>query len=129
MSYELSILVLSALLQVVIFTGFAVTANLQLGVKTTLGPRDAPIQLTGTAARFQRTMNNHFEGLILFAIAAIAITLADKNTGFTTGCATVYLIARVLYVPAYVFGLTPWRSFAWFPGFLATALMLIAALL
>ena len=129
MSYELTVLVLSALLQILIFAGFAITANLQLGVKTTLGRRDAPIQLTGTAARFQRTMNNHFEGMILFAIAAIAITLADKSSGFTAGCATVYLIARILYVPAYVFGLTPWRSFVWFPGFLATALMLIAALL
>ncbi|MEO0664213.1 MAG: MAPEG family protein, partial [Pseudomonadota bacterium] len=36
--------------------------------------------------------------------------------------------ARVAYVPAYYFGLAPWRSIIWFIGFAATALMLLAAL-
>jgi uncharacterized MAPEG superfamily protein len=34
----------------------------------------------------------------------------------------------VLYVPAYAFGLSPWRSLIWAVGFLATTLMLVTAL-
>ena len=37
--------------------------------------------------------------------------------------------ARILYVPAYYYGLNPWRSLIWAVGFLATLLMLLAALL
>jgi uncharacterized MAPEG superfamily protein len=34
----------------------------------------------------------------------------------------------VLYVPAYAAGLVPWRSLIWLVGFLATAAMILAAL-
>jgi len=74
-------------------------------------------------------MNNHFEALILFTIAVLVITLSDQSTSFTATCAWTYLVARIAYVPAYAFGLSPWRSAIWFIGFLATMFMLIAALL
>ena len=128
MTAELQILVLAALLQAIQFAVFSALANLQIGPKKALSPRDEPIHLTGIAGRAQRAMNNHFEGLILFGIAAIAITLAEKSTAFTAACATAYLVARILYVPAYLMGLTPWRSLIWAVGFVATLLMLIAAL-
>ena len=48
---------------------------------------------------------------------------------FTAACAWTYLIARILYVPAYAFGLVPWRSLIWMVGFGATTLMLLAALI
>jgi uncharacterized MAPEG superfamily protein len=38
-------------------------------------------------------------------------------------------MARVLYIPAYAFGLTPWRSLIWLVGLSATLAMLLAALL
>lgn len=129
MTHELQVLVLAALLQVVQFAIYSVTANLQVGTKTALGPRDTPVQLTGIAGRAHRAMNNHFEGLILFGIAAIAITLSEKSSTFTAICASAYLTARILYVPAYIQGLSPWRSLIWFVGMLATVAMLIAALL
>ena len=40
-----------------------------------------------------------------------------------------YLVARLAYVPAYAFGLTPWRSIIWFVGFGATLVMLLIGLL
>ena len=45
------------------------------------------------------------------------ITLSDQSTSFTTACAFTYLTARILYVPAYFFGLVPWRSMIWSVGF------------
>ena len=56
------------------------------------------------------------------------VTLGNQSTAVTQTCAWVYLIARVAYVPAYAFGLRPWRSAIWCAGFAATVLMLVAAL-
>jgi uncharacterized MAPEG superfamily protein len=47
----------------------------------------------------------------------------------TETCAWAYLAARVAYVPAYAFGLTPWRSVIWAGGLIATTIMLVAALI
>ena len=129
MSPELTVLALAALLQVVQFVLYSVTANLQVGPKKAMSPRDEKIELTGAAGRLQRAMNNHFEGLILFTIAVVVVTLGEASSTLTAACAHVYLIARILYVPAYVSGAVPWRSLIWMVGFGATVIMLIAALL
>ena len=110
MTTELTVLTYAALLQILQFILFSIAANLQIGPKRAMGPRDQPITLTGKAGRLQRAMNNHFEALILFTIAVVLVTLGDKANGFTGNCAWVYLIARILYIPAYYFGLSPWRS-------------------
>ena len=129
MTAELTALTLAALLQVLQFFAYSITANRQVGPKVAMGPRDTPVQLTGTAGRLQRALNNHFEGLILFTIACVVVTLGGQPTPFTAACGWVYVLSRVLYVPAYVFGLSPWRSVVWSVGFLASTLMLIAALI
>lgn len=128
MTPELTALTLAALLQVLQFMAYSITANRQVGSKAALGPRDTPVQLTGTAGRLQRALNNHFEGLVLFTIACVVISASGQSTGFTATCAWVYLGARVLYVPAYALGLSPWRSVIWMVGLFATLLMLLAAL-
>ena len=131
MTPELTALTLAALLQVLQFALFAVPANLELGVGYTSSARDRPPSRTMSerTARLQRAMNNHFEGLILFSIACLVVTFADKGSAVTAACALAYLVARVLYIPAYYFGWRPWRSLIWFAGFGATAVMLLAALL
>ncbi|MGQ0564719.1 MAG: MAPEG family protein [Gemmobacter sp.] len=130
MTAELTALTLAGLLQALQFVLFAVPANRELGVGYTSSPRDRPPSrtLTTQSARLQRAMNNHFEGLILFTLAVVVVTLSGQSTWFTALCAWLYLAARILYVPAYAFGLVPWRSAIWTVGFLATILMLIAAL-
>lgn len=135
MTPELTALTLAALLQVLQFGLVSLTANLDLGPKKTLSPRDeerlgGPLasQLSVKPARALRAFNNHFEALALFTIACVVVTFADKGSAFTAACAVIYLIARVLYVPAYYFGLTPWRSLIWLVGFLATVAMLLLAL-
>ena len=128
MTPELTALTLAALLQVAQFVSFSISANLQVGTAKAASPRDEPVHLTGTAGRVQRAMNNHFEGLIMFSIACVVISLSGQSTGFTAACAWVYLGARVLYVPAYVLGWVPWRSVIWMAGFGATTLMLLAGL-
>ncbi|HKL69147.1 MAPEG family protein [Salibaculum sp.] len=129
MTPELLTLTLAVLLQAVQFTLYSGLAQKQVGTDYAASPRDEPRQLTGTAGRAQRALNNHFESLALFTPAVLVITLADKSGGFTAASAWVYLAARVLYVPAYLLGWTPWRSLIWALGFLATMALLLAALI
>ncbi|MEL7465665.1 MAG: MAPEG family protein [Pseudomonadota bacterium] len=128
MTPELTALALAGLLQVVQFVLMAVPANIQLGPDKTAGPRDGGLELTGMAGRLHRAMNNHFEGLILFTIAVVVVTLGEQSTAYTATCAWVYLGARVLYVPAYASGIMYLRSAIWAVGFFATVAMLAAAL-
>ena len=131
MTPELAALTLAALLQVVQFVLMSVPANLELGPGKTLTPRDKgglEAQMSQTTARLYRALNNHFEGLILFTIACVEVTLAGASSPFTAACAYLYLAARILYIPAYAFGWVPWRSIIWMTGFAATTLMLIASL-
>ena len=129
MTTELTVLTLAGLLQILQFCAYSFTANQQVNRRVALGPRDEPVTLTGTAGRFKRAMENHFEGLILFTIACLVVTLGDQSTTTTQTCAWIYLGARIAYVPAYALGLSPWRSVIWFIGLLATTSMLIAALI
>lgn len=135
MTPELTALALAGLLQVIQFMLMSIPANLELGPGKTLGPRDPdrlgkPLieQVSPRTGRLFRALNNHFEGLILFTLAVVVVTLSDQSSTFTAACAWTYLVARVLYVPAYAFGLVPWRSLIWMVGFSATTLMLLAAL-
>lgn len=126
---ELTVLVLAALLQVVQLGIGAVTMTRQHGRDYNASPRDASLPLTGLAGRADRALKNHYESLPLFAIAVLAITLLDKSTGLSEWLAWTYLAARVIYVPAYLMGLSPWRSLIWMVGFAATVLLLLLALI
>lgn len=135
MTPELTVLALAGLLQFVQFGLMAVPTNLELGPAKTASPRDPsrlgkPLaeQVSDKTGRLIRALNNHFEALILFSIAVVVVTLSGQSTAFTAACAWIYLIARILYVPAYYFGWVPWRSVIFGAGFAATLLMLLSAL-
>ena len=101
MTPELTALTLAALLQVAQFALMAIPANIELGPAKTMSPRDKGTlqeQLSPKTARLARALNNHFEGLILFTIACMVITLTDQSTPLTAACAWIYLAARILYV-------------------------------
>ena len=131
MTPELTALALAGLLQALQFTAFAIPANRELGTGYTTSPRDRPPsrQMSVLTGRLQRALDNHFEGLILFTLAVVVVTLGNQSTPVTQYAAWTYLAARVLYIPAYAFGWRPWRSAIWAIGFFATLTMLVAALI
>ena len=130
MTLELQILALAGLLWTLQLLGLSIAGNLQLSTRWLLGPRDEPQPLTGLAGRLQRAQSNMTESLLLFAVAVVVLEFGGKSGGpLTEGGALAYLIARLAYVPAYAFGLSPWRSVIWFVGFGATLLMLLIGLL
>ncbi|TQS71597.1 MAPEG family protein [Rhodobacteraceae bacterium] len=128
-SAELLTLVCALLLHVALMCLFALRANLEIGPSYTLGPRDhapprPPSKVTG---RLQRALQNSFESLVMFAPAVMVVTLAGAEGGVTTISGWVFVVARLLYIPAYAMGLSPWRSIIWAVGFFATVAMILAA--
>lgn len=128
MPVELKVLGYAALLQFIQFVLMAVPVNKQLGTAYTGGNRDEQKQPWGVAGRLKRALDNHFEGLILFTIAVVVVVLGNASTPATESAAWTYLVARILYVPAYASGVFLVRSLIWTVGFFATLVMLLAAL-
>jgi uncharacterized MAPEG superfamily protein len=128
MPVEIKVLGFAGLLQFVQFVLMAVPVNLQLGTAYTGGNRDEERRATGVAGRLKRALDNHFEGLILFTIAVVVVVLGDASSPFTEKCAWIYLVGRILYVPAYASGVYLVRSIIWTLSFGATLAMLWAAL-
>lgn len=128
MPVEVTVLALAGLLQTIQYVLYSVAGNLQAGTGAALGPRDEPVRLTGYAGRLQRALDNHFEGLVMFTLAVVVVTLSGATSTLTAAAAWTYLGARVLYVPAYALGWSPWRSVIWAVGFLSTFVMIGAAL-
>ena len=130
MTPELTVLILAAILQFVQFLLYAAPAQSEIGSGYLMSARDREPSrsLSERSARLKRAFENHVEWLIPYAIAAIVIAVTDQSTWFTAACAWVYLAARLVYIPAYALGWRPGRSIIWGVGWLATLLMLFAAL-
>ncbi|OWJ79871.1 MULTISPECIES: MAPEG family protein [Haematobacter] len=129
MTPELTVLALAALLQAVQIGLAAVAMNRDIGPEWNVGPRDTQPDFSPLTGRLRRAVNNHFEALCFFTIAVVVVTLSGAATSLTALCAWIYLAARVLYIPAYAFGWSPWRSVIFGVGFLATFVMILAALI
>lgn len=132
---EITVLALAGLLQVIQYALMAVPANRELGTGKTSSPRDAdrlggPMVdlLSKKTARLYRAMNNHFEGLIMFTLGVVVVTLSGQANALTAMACYIYLVARIIYVPAYYFGWRPWRSLIWFVGFFATLALYLVTL-
>lgn len=130
MTTELTVLALAALLMIGQIAIVGALTTRDLGSRYNASPRDrAPSRERSVMlGRMQRAQANHAEGLILFAIAALVVTLSGAASPLTAAAAWIYLGARLLYVPAYAFGWVPWRSAIWALGFAATVTMILASL-
>lgn len=129
MNLEFTILAYAALLQFAQLGLTILFGDAQTGIKYGASPRDTPKPLTGTAGRVDRALNNHYAALALFTIAVLTVTLGNQSSQLTETCAWTYLIARIAYVPAYIFGITYLRSIIWTIASGATLTMLITALI
>jgi hypothetical protein len=67
-------------------------------------------------------------GMALFAPAILILVISDRTSGQTLLAAQVFLVARIIYLPSYMFGITGVRTASWFAGFAATAILYFLAL-
>lgn len=128
-SPELLVLGLAAILQAVQIGLAAWSMNRDGLAEWNAGPRDSAPAFSPLTGRLRRAVNNHFEALSFFTIAVVLVQLTGSNSSLTAACAWAYLVARILYVPAYALGWVPWRSVIFGIGFVATMAMILAAIL
>jgi uncharacterized MAPEG superfamily protein len=129
MTPEFSVLAFVLILAIVQIAAAAIARTMELGPKWNAGPRDEIVPPPGpVAGRLMRAQANLFETLPIFIAAVIMAHIAGKDGGALTLWGThLYLFARVLYVPLYVFGVTFVRSLAFIVS-LAGLIMVIWAL-
>lgn len=129
MSTELSLaawMIILAIIQILLPAGFR---NRETGIDYNAGPRDEAGPPVGiVTGRLQRAQRNLYETLPLFLAAVIIAHISGREGSLTYLGAWLYVIARVLYVPAYGLGIPYIRSFIWMAS-MAGLVMIILALL
>ncbi|HPE49592.1 MAG TPA: MAPEG family protein [Hyphomonas sp.] len=125
MTLPIIVLLVLALLMVQLF--LQETSRLGFNLGAIVGPRDRLPEASVIAGRLDRAKNNMLEALPFFlGLSMLALTREGGAERALAG-AEVFLLARVLFVPAYVSGL-PWlRSLIWLAGN-AGLLMMVASL-
>ncbi|MDG1431562.1 MAG: MAPEG family protein [Paracoccaceae bacterium] len=84
-----------------------------VGNTWTVGSRDIPMEPGNLAARAKRAAENFQETAIAFLAIALVIILADLSNKVTSVGCIIYIVGRIIYLPAYLAGL-PWvRSLIW----------------
>ncbi len=105
-----------------LLAGPGIGARLRLA----LGPRDAQPPLSPTGSRAERALANLHEALPVFlAVALLHVALRTATASASHGAAW-FLVARVLYVPAYLSGVPGLRSALWVASWVGLAMMLLA---
>ena len=125
---EIQILVLYGFLVIITLLMQATGAMTQLGMGYLLSSRDEKRTVSGIAGRLERALNNSVTAMVLFAPAVLLIVVTDSSTNQSVLACQVFLLARLVYVPAYAFKLTGIRSLAWTVGLLCTALLYFLSL-
>lgn len=93
-----------------------------------LGARDVPLPTVPRAERASRALANLLESLPIFLTLALLVLVLGADGTLARLGATVFVIARVLYVPCYVLGVFALRSVVWMAGGVGLMLLLAAVL-
>ena len=91
-----------------------------------LGPRDDNRQSGNVmAGRLKRALENLLETYPAFVALALALAVTGKTGGIAATGAWVWLIARVVYMPLYAFGVPAVRTLAWVVSVVGLLMMLV----
>ncbi len=85
--------------------------------------RDHLPEMSVVAGRLERAKNNMLEALPIFLALALLALVKGGDQGDVAHAASIFLIARVVYVPAYVSGVPMLRSLTWLVGVASLAMM------
>ena len=96
----------------------------QLGGAWVAGPRDEPREVTGTSGRVVRAHRNLLEILPQFFAAVLLVHAAHAAGPLSVVGAWQFVIARVLYVPAYAFAPRGVRPVLWVLAWLGIVVIL-----
>lgn len=91
-----------------------------------MGNRDVKPEETVISARLNRAKNNMLEALPLFLGLAMLALVKDGDASKAVNGATIFLVARILYIPIYAAGIPVLRSLVWFAGMVGLLIMALS---
>jgi uncharacterized MAPEG superfamily protein len=119
---ELTCLELSILLWLVHVLTQAITARGEFGDDYLFSPRDKDVTAKGlTCGRATRALHNYIENLVPFVAADLALITTQHTGGLG---ATIWIIARIIYLPIYIMGIKYVRTACWAVGVVGLLMML-----
>ena len=113
MTGDLWALAAAMLLAVTQLTLSSILTLRQLGGIWVASSRDEPREVTGVSGRFVRAHRNLLEIFPQFLAALFLVHAADAVGSLSATGAWVFVIARLLYVPAYAYAPPGVRSVCW----------------
>ena len=116
MSVELTMLLYSAGLFLIIILAQAMLAIQQNGLMAQAGSRDSLPEPTVLRARMQRLTANMQENLVLFAAVVLVATVGGATNEATALAATIFFYARVGHAIVYAAGWPMIRPLFYFVG-------------
>jgi uncharacterized MAPEG superfamily protein len=129
MTTELTLLAWTVALALVQIMLPSTYRTVETGLSYNAGPRDAAGPPVGVVtARLRRAQANLFETLPLFATVILIAHVAGREGEQTLIGAWLYLLARLVYLPLYWFGVPMVRSLVWVVSMIGLLLVLKAVL-
>jgi uncharacterized MAPEG superfamily protein len=123
MTVELTMLVYSVALLFVLILIQALAGVLAQGLPAMAGSRDGLPDPKPFQARTKRLVDNHREGLALFAPLVLVAAVAHVSNSATVLGAQLFFYARVVHAVLYLTG-APWvRPLAWAVGIVGTIMV------
>ena len=123
MTVELTMLVYSVVLLFLLIAVQGLAGVLAQGLPEMAGSRDNLPDPKPFQARTKRIVDNHREGLALFAPIVLVAAVAQISNPWTVLGAQLFFYARVVHAVLYLTGV-PWvRPLAWGVGIVGTALV------
>jgi uncharacterized MAPEG superfamily protein len=119
---ELTCLELSILLWLAHVLVQAITARGEFGDDYLFSPRDKNVTPKNVyVGRATRALHNYIENLVPFVAVDLAL-IATQHTGGIG--ATIWIIARIIYLPIYLIGTKYVRTACWLVGVIGLLMML-----
>lgn len=102
----------------------------ELGVKWNMGARDEKTQdLSPMTERLLRAQSNFFETFPLFASAVLIVAVSQTYSAYSYWGCLIYLLARIIYLPLYAFGIPVVRTIVWLISILGLLMVLVTSLI
>ena len=125
MTVELSLLIWSAVLTVVLAVIGATGAMLQVGLPMLAGNRENVPEITGWAGRAVRAHRNMLENLILFAVLVLVAKAIGVSNSMTVLGAQFFVGGRVTHAVLYISGVAWLRTAAFAVSLVGLAMILL----
>jgi uncharacterized MAPEG superfamily protein len=126
MSTEMTMLVLSAILCVVMALIYPQDIIARFGLGAAAGNREDLPPMSGWAGRAKRAHANMVENLVPFASVVLAAQVAGKLSALTSLGAQLFFWCRLVYAPVYIIGIPYLRTLLWVASVVGMALIAVA---